>query len=157
MEVALQFDPHVDKAVRQVSRGRCLMVHCFLYGYFCSGVLCQIGNVETCCRFWVMLFKLHALSCPFPPVEYLFINLLYSSHTAQVFGHKLLAKDLDTAARYSKECDLDALTRDGDQVNRKGAQFRVFLCTFLFFFVFCVRFCNTGDSMHVVSCHTKSF
>jgi structural maintenance of chromosome 3 (chondroitin sulfate proteoglycan 6) len=38
----------------------------------------------------------------------------------QVFGHKLLARDLDVAARFSKEFDLDAVTREGDLVNRKG-------------------------------------
>jgi len=38
----------------------------------------------------------------------------------QVFGHKLLARDLDIAARFSKEFNLDAITKDGDQVNRKG-------------------------------------
>lgn len=38
----------------------------------------------------------------------------------QVFGHKLLARDLDIAAHYSKEFSLDAITKDGDQVNRKG-------------------------------------
>jgi len=47
-------------------------------------------------------------------------NYVHVYSFVQVFGHKLLAKDLDTAARYSKECDLDALTREGDQVNRKG-------------------------------------
>ena len=38
----------------------------------------------------------------------------------QVFGKKLIAKDLDIAAHYSKEYQLDAITADGDQVNRKG-------------------------------------
>lgn len=38
----------------------------------------------------------------------------------QVFGKKLLARDLDTAAHFSKEFQLDAITTDGDQVNRKG-------------------------------------
>jgi structural maintenance of chromosome 3 (chondroitin sulfate proteoglycan 6) len=38
----------------------------------------------------------------------------------QVFAKKLLAKDLDVAARYSRECQLDAITRDGDVVSRKG-------------------------------------
>lgn len=38
----------------------------------------------------------------------------------QVFGKKLLARDLDTAAHFSKEFQLDAITADGDQVNRKG-------------------------------------
>jgi structural maintenance of chromosome 3 (chondroitin sulfate proteoglycan 6) len=39
---------------------------------------------------------------------------------SQVFGKKLLARDLDTAARYSKECQLDAITKEGDIVSRKG-------------------------------------
>jgi len=38
----------------------------------------------------------------------------------QVFGKKLIARDLDTAARYSKECQLDAITKEGDVVSRKG-------------------------------------
>jgi structural maintenance of chromosome 3 (chondroitin sulfate proteoglycan 6) len=38
----------------------------------------------------------------------------------QVFGKKLLARDLDTAAHFSKEYQLDAITTEGDQVNRKG-------------------------------------
>jgi structural maintenance of chromosome 3 (chondroitin sulfate proteoglycan 6) len=38
----------------------------------------------------------------------------------QVFSKKLLARDLDTAAHFSKEYQLDAITKDGDQVNRKG-------------------------------------
>ena len=37
-----------------------------------------------------------------------------------VFGQKLLARDLDVAAHFSKEFRLDAITKDGDQVNRKG-------------------------------------
>jgi len=37
-----------------------------------------------------------------------------------VFGKKLLARDLDVAAHFSKEFDLDAITRDGDLVNRRG-------------------------------------
>ena len=38
----------------------------------------------------------------------------------QVFSRKLLARDLDTAAKFSREFNLDAITRDGDIVNRKG-------------------------------------
>ena len=38
----------------------------------------------------------------------------------QVFSKKLLARDLDSAAHYSKEYQLDAITKEGDQVNRKG-------------------------------------
>lgn len=38
----------------------------------------------------------------------------------QVFSKKLLARDLDAAALFSKEFDLDAITKDGDVVNRKG-------------------------------------
>lgn len=38
----------------------------------------------------------------------------------QVFGKKIIARDLDTAAHFSKEYQLDAITKDGDQVNRKG-------------------------------------
>lgn len=38
----------------------------------------------------------------------------------QVFGKKLLARDLDTASHFSKEYQLDAITREGDLVNRRG-------------------------------------
>mmetsp|Transcript_23269 Transcript_23269/g.34155 ORF Transcript_23269/g.34155 Transcript_23269/m.34155 type:complete len:1343 (-) Transcript_23269:210-4238(-) len=38
----------------------------------------------------------------------------------QVFGKKLLAKDLDAAAKYSRESQLDAVTMEGDVVSRKG-------------------------------------
>ena len=37
-----------------------------------------------------------------------------------VFGKKLLARDLEVAAHFSKEYDFDAITRDGDLVNRRG-------------------------------------
>ena len=37
-----------------------------------------------------------------------------------VFGRKLLARDLEVASQYSREFGLDAITRDGDMVNRKG-------------------------------------
>jgi structural maintenance of chromosome 3 (chondroitin sulfate proteoglycan 6) len=38
-----------------------------------------------------------------------------------VFGQKLLARDLEIAVHYSKECKMDAITMDGDLVNHKGA------------------------------------
>jgi structural maintenance of chromosome 3 (chondroitin sulfate proteoglycan 6) len=38
----------------------------------------------------------------------------------QIFGKKLLAKDLEVAGKYSREYQLDAVTADGDSVNRKG-------------------------------------
>jgi structural maintenance of chromosome 3 (chondroitin sulfate proteoglycan 6) len=38
----------------------------------------------------------------------------------QIFGSILLARDLDGAAHFSKECNLDAVTIEGDVVNRKG-------------------------------------
>ena len=37
-----------------------------------------------------------------------------------VFGKKLLARDLEVASHFSREYNLDAITRDGDMVNRKG-------------------------------------
>jgi structural maintenance of chromosome 3 (chondroitin sulfate proteoglycan 6) len=37
-----------------------------------------------------------------------------------VFGKKLLARDLEVAAAFSKSSGLDAVTKDGDLVNRKG-------------------------------------
>lgn len=44
----------------------------------------------------------------------------FDSAIRHVFGGKLLARDLDVAAHFSKEYDLDAVTRDGDVVNRRG-------------------------------------
>ena len=38
----------------------------------------------------------------------------------QIFSKKLLARDLDTASHFSKEFQLDAITREGDSVNRRG-------------------------------------
>eukprot|EP00605_Chrysophyceae_sp_TOSAG23-4_P000929 GSChrysophyteH1.ASY1.ANO1.1029.1 assembled CDS len=38
-----------------------------------------------------------------------------------VFGSKLLARDLDVASHYSKECNLDAITREGDMKIRDAA------------------------------------
>ena len=38
----------------------------------------------------------------------------------QVFGKKLLARDLEVATHFSKSSQLDAITRDGDLVNRRG-------------------------------------
>lgn len=38
-----------------------------------------------------------------------------------VFGRKLLARDLDTASHFSKEFQVDAITKEGDVVNRMGA------------------------------------
>ena len=38
-----------------------------------------------------------------------------------VFGKKLLAKNMDAAALWSKNFDMDAVTMDGDEVNAKGA------------------------------------
>ncbi len=37
-----------------------------------------------------------------------------------IFGKKLLARDLENAAYFSKEANLDAITIDGDVVSRKG-------------------------------------
>ncbi len=37
-----------------------------------------------------------------------------------VFGRKLLARDLEVASQFSREFGLDAITREGDMVNRKG-------------------------------------
>ena len=39
----------------------------------------------------------------------------------QIFGRKLLCRDFDTATRFAGECNMDALTMHGDQVNRNGA------------------------------------
>jgi len=40
---------------------------------------------------------------------------------AQVFGKKLIARDFDTARQFAQEANMDALTMEGDEVNRKGA------------------------------------
>lgn len=52
------------------------------------------------------------------------VALEYEPHfdlaVKQVFGHKLLARDLEVAAHYSRESELDAITEEGDVVNRKG-------------------------------------
>lgn len=39
----------------------------------------------------------------------------------QIFGRKLLARDLITAGRFSESCDMDAVTMEGDEANRKGS------------------------------------
>jgi structural maintenance of chromosome 3 (chondroitin sulfate proteoglycan 6) len=39
----------------------------------------------------------------------------------QVFGKKLIARDFDTARQFAREANMDAITMDGDEVNRKGA------------------------------------
>ena len=39
----------------------------------------------------------------------------------QIFGKKLLARDLEVAARFSESANLDAITLDGDEANRKGS------------------------------------
>ena len=44
----------------------------------------------------------------------------YDVAIRHVFGKKLLARDLDVAAHFSKEFNLDAITREGDMVNRRG-------------------------------------
>lgn len=39
----------------------------------------------------------------------------------QIFGRKLLARDLETASRFSDSANLDCITLDGDEANRKGS------------------------------------
>jgi len=39
----------------------------------------------------------------------------------QVFGKKLLARNFEVAQQFSREANMDAITLDGDEVNRKGA------------------------------------
>ena len=39
----------------------------------------------------------------------------------QVFGKKLIARDFEIARKFARECNMDAITMDGDEVNRKGA------------------------------------
>ena len=52
---------------------------------------------------------------------YLNTNIsLFILYYLQIFSKKILAKDLESGAKYSREFNLDAVTRDGDVVNRKG-------------------------------------
>ena len=44
-----------------------------------------------------------------------------SAAMTMIFGKKLLAKNLDAASEWSKNANMDAVTMDGDEVNRKGA------------------------------------
>jgi structural maintenance of chromosome 3 (chondroitin sulfate proteoglycan 6) len=39
----------------------------------------------------------------------------------QVFGKKLIARDFSIATKFARECNMDAITMEGDEVNRKGA------------------------------------
>merc|ERR1711862_810186 len=39
----------------------------------------------------------------------------------QVFGKKLLARNVDVASQWSRQCDMDAITLEGDLCSRKGA------------------------------------
>lgn len=39
----------------------------------------------------------------------------------QVFGKKLLARNADIASQWSRQCDMDAITLEGDLCSRKGA------------------------------------
>ena len=50
---------------------------------------------------------------------YILLTLL-NLHAIQVFGKKILARDLQVAAHISQEYGLDAITREGDLVNRRG-------------------------------------
>ena len=38
-----------------------------------------------------------------------------------VFGKKLLARSVDVASTWSAQCDMDAITLEGDLCSRKGA------------------------------------
>lgn len=40
---------------------------------------------------------------------------------AHVFGRTVICRDLDVATRVAKSCDIDCVTMDGDQVEKKGA------------------------------------
>ena len=44
----------------------------------------------------------------------------FEAAVRMVFGKKLLARDLEVAANFSRSSGLDAVTRDGDIVNRRG-------------------------------------
>jgi len=39
----------------------------------------------------------------------------------QIFGGKLLARDLESATRFAEASDMDVVTPEGDEVNRKGS------------------------------------
>ena len=49
------------------------------------------------------------------------INQTIANALQQVFGKILLCRDLESAANYSRNYNLDCVTIDGDQVNKKGA------------------------------------
>merc|ERR1719204_2132069 len=39
----------------------------------------------------------------------------------QIFGNTLICRDLETAGKFSSDFNLDAITLEGDSVNRRGA------------------------------------
>eukprot|EP00948_MAST-09A_sp_MAST-9A-sp1_P001236 g1236.t1 len=45
----------------------------------------------------------------------------FESCMHQIFGHRLLCRDYDTAVQMAQEVDMDCVTLDGDQVTRDGA------------------------------------
>jgi structural maintenance of chromosome 3 (chondroitin sulfate proteoglycan 6) len=62
--------------------------------------------------------KFHLTLCVYIIAETKLCGALNS--VVQVFGKKLLVRDLDAAAHFSKEYNLDAITWEGDQVSSKG-------------------------------------
>ena len=39
----------------------------------------------------------------------------------QIFGRKLIARNQEVAAHFANLADMDAITMDGDEINRKGS------------------------------------
>ncbi|CAG8623574.1 16866_t:CDS:10, partial [Dentiscutata heterogama] len=56
-----------------------------------------------------------------PMVNVVKFDLTYTKAMVQVFGRTIICNDLETASKLSREYDLNGITLDGDQVDRKGA------------------------------------
>ncbi|CAG8605629.1 28548_t:CDS:10, partial [Dentiscutata erythropus] len=56
-----------------------------------------------------------------PMVNVVKFDLTYTKAMVQVFGRTIICNDLETASKLSREHDLNGITLDGDQVDRKGA------------------------------------
>ncbi|CAG8667446.1 1037_t:CDS:10 [Gigaspora margarita] len=56
-----------------------------------------------------------------PMVNVVEFDRTYTKAIVQVFGRTIICNDLETASRLSREHDLNGITLDGDQVDRKGA------------------------------------
>ncbi|CAG8488799.1 14077_t:CDS:10, partial [Racocetra persica] len=55
-----------------------------------------------------------------PMVNVVEFDKTYTKAIVQVFGRTIICNDLETASKLSREYDLNGITLDGDQVDRKG-------------------------------------